>query len=202
MTTSPTPNTTPGSSRKTVRYLAGAALVSGGLVLGAMFAPVNLAGAQTDTDTSAESTDEAPAEGRRDGGRKGHRGERGDRAERLAEVSGLSVEQITEGFEANMSLAEIATENGVDVDALAADLEASMTDKINEKVAEGRITQEEADEKLAGLADKIDEKLNMTPEERQELRAERRAERQAERDADADADADDADVDEEEVIES
>ncbi|MEM9133100.1 MAG: hypothetical protein AAF962_01440 [Actinomycetota bacterium] len=197
MTPSPNPDNRP-AGRKSLRYLAGASLVSGGLVVGALFSPVGIAGAQTDDGTpeateEADTTESTERDGERD--HKGRKG-KGARLSNFLETTGLTAEQVREGIEADQSLAQIAEANGVDVDALAADLEAAMTERINAKVEEGRITQEEADAKIAELGDKIDEKLNLTPSERQELRQERRAERQAQRDAEA------AETDEEETLDS
>ncbi len=190
------------SPRTSLRYLAGAGLVSGGLVVGALFSPVGIAGAQVDGDApdTAEEAD-ATESPERDGERsqKGRKG-KGARLSSFVETSGLTEDQIREGIEADQSLAEIAEANGVDVDALAADLETAMTERIEAKVEEGRLTQEEADAKIAALGDKIDEKLNLTPSERQEQRQERRQERRDERQDEADAE--ESDETEEETLDS
>lgn len=174
-----------GSNRKSLRYLTGAGLVSGGLVVGALFSPIGIAGAQTE-DTTPDATTEADAtESTERDGERGHKGRKGKgaRMSSFLETSGLTIEQVREGFEADQSLAQIAEANGVDSDGVKADLVAAKTERINAMVEAGRITQEEADAKIAELDDKIDEKLNLTPSERQALREERRAERQAERNA-------------------
>ncbi|MEL7158944.1 MAG: hypothetical protein AAFN30_20450, partial [Actinomycetota bacterium] len=72
-----------------------------------------------------------------------------------------------------------------------ADLIASATEHINEAVANERLTQDEADAKIAELDERIDQMLNTTPEERQEQRAERRQQRRGHHhDHDAPADED------------
>ncbi|MEL7158726.1 MAG: hypothetical protein AAFN30_19315, partial [Actinomycetota bacterium] len=118
MTNTPSSRTGRSANRKTKRYLAGAALVSGGLVVGALFSPVGIAGAQSDSDPGTESVEEAPAtEGTEstDGEdtKRGRHGRRGHRLGHVTEISGLTTDQLREGFEAGQTLAETAAANGV-----------------------------------------------------------------------------------------
>ncbi|MEM7337952.1 MAG: hypothetical protein AAF467_04835 [Actinomycetota bacterium] len=162
------------STGKAKRYIAAAALLTGGLTVGAFLSPVGLAGAQTDdadTDTSAEveaeSTDvETDGE---DEGRKG-RGNRGARSEAVADLIGVDVDTLREGREAGMTLAEIAAENGVDTDTLVAGLVDLASERMAEAVEAGRIDQADADEKLADATERITELVNAEPGERGEGR--------------------------------
>ncbi|MEM8922981.1 MAG: hypothetical protein AAGD35_05720 [Actinomycetota bacterium] len=162
MNTSPNKRTTEGSGRKGRRYLAAVALLSGGMVAGALFSPIGLAGAQSDADAEAPAA-ESSENGEREG--RGKRG-KGGLGQHLTEVTGLTAEQLREGFEAGNTLAETIEANGGDVDAVADAIAAQITERMNEAVADGKLTQEEADEKLADLDTKVDERLNAEPGER------------------------------------
>lgn len=114
-------------------------------------------GLQDATDGEAvEAT--GPGEGRR-----GHRGH--GNAEVVAEALGLTTDELHEAREAGQSLADVAAAQGVSIDVV---IEAIITDaetRIAEKVAEGDLTQEEADERLAGLEERVTEKVNQAPGE-------------------------------------
>lgn len=77
-----------------------------------------------------------------------------------AETLGLSVEDLRTALSEGQSLADVAAANGVDVqsvvDALVAEAQAHMA----EKVAEGDLTQEEADERLATVTERITAMVN------------------------------------------
>ncbi len=169
-----TTNSTPS---KTKKFTAGAGLLVAGLAAGAMFSPIGLAGAQeTDTDTDAPATD-APAT--EDGEiREGRRGQRGEAKRAVLNELGVSDEALEAGKEADQTLSEIAAAAGVSEADLVAALTDASTERIAEAVESGRITQEEADAKLAELDAKIAERISTSPSERQAEREARRAERQ------------------------
>lgn len=115
---------------------------------------------ETDTETPADAPADTPEQ---DGERRGGRG--GCDNEAVAEVLGLTADELRAEREAGNSLADIATEVGVAVDDV---VEAIVTDKaehIAEKVAAGEITQAEADEKLVDLETRTLERVNRTPGE-------------------------------------
>ncbi len=145
-------------SSLTSKRLFGAGMLAAGMVAGAMFAPIGLASAQDDADTD-DSTEAAPG-----GERREHRQHRGEALESL----GIDAETVRAGFDADKSLATIAGENAVTEAALTAAIEADMESHIADAVENGRLTQEEADEKLAGLTDTITERVNTVPSERPE----------------------------------
>lgn len=68
----------------------------------------------------------------------------------------MTVEELQVAGESGQSLAEIA---GEDLDALVEYLTAESTARINEAVADGTLTQEQADERLDGLADRIQSRI-------------------------------------------
>ena len=101
---------------------------------------------------------EAPAEGRR-----GHRGH--GNSEVVAEALGMTPDELYEARQAGQSLADIAATQGVSVDVVIQAITDDAESRIDEKVAAGEITQEEADERLAGLDERVTEKVDATPGE-------------------------------------
>lgn len=108
------------------------------------------------------------------GGRGGH-GERGGRGfgdhlallDLAAEQTGLTVDEIMDQLRAGTPLADILTANNVAVDAFIEAAVAQATERANAAVAEGRITQAQADRMLEQLrerlTDRIDEPMGSGP---------------------------------------
>lgn len=179
MTTN-TPTTNPGGSagnrsgnqggNRARKYLI-AAGAAAGLAIGGLTA-ANVASAQTD-DTPVEDlplqvdppadeqAPETPAEG--EDGRRGCGGHRGRSLEGAAEAIGIEADALREALQSGQSIADVATANGVDpatvVDALIADAEARLADK----VADGTLSQAEADERLAEKTERIEDRVDRTP---------------------------------------
>ncbi len=80
----------------------------------------------------------------------------------VADLIGLSPEEIMELRQDGMSLAEIAAAQGVDEQTLTDALVAAATDRVQQKVDEGVITQEQADEILAQITDRMSDVVNRT----------------------------------------
>ena len=74
----------------------------------------------------------------------------------IADAIGITVDELEAAKESGQTLAEIAGDN---LPALVEHMTAEATEKINDAVAEGRITQEQADEKLDGLSERIEQRL-------------------------------------------
>lgn len=101
-------------------------------------------------------------------GRPGKGGRRGFGAiGTISEAIGLDAEEIMSTWQEGGTLADIITANGGDVEAVKAQIVADVTEKINEALAEGKIDQAEADEKLAELEAHVDEQLNSEFEARE-----------------------------------
>ncbi len=136
-------------------------LALGGLGLASM------ASAQTaeSTDVDTTATDDGTTEeregrrGNRGDGRRGHHGDCGARGEAVAELLGIEAEDLRAQLEAGSTLAEIAEANGVDPDDLVDQLVADVTERLDEKVADGRLTEDEAAEKLAEKAERIEDRV-------------------------------------------
>lgn len=81
------------------------------------------------------------------------------KAEKLAEIAdaiGIGVEELVAAKEAGTPLAEIAGDN---LPAVVDLMVNKATERIEQGVADGRISQEQADEKLAGLEERIEARL-------------------------------------------
>jgi len=98
------------------------------------------------------------------GSKKGfHRGfDVGVKLEDLATFLGVDVSVIHEGLVNEQSLAEIAEANGKSRDELKTHITSNVEEKLAELVADGSITQEQADEKLQNFTDQLDEMIDRT----------------------------------------
>jgi uncharacterized protein YidB (DUF937 family) len=80
----------------------------------------------------------------------------------VSEATGLEVSDVVDQLQGGASIADILTANGVDVDAFIGDVIARAEERLNRAVANGRITQERADEMLARLTERLPELVNET----------------------------------------
>lgn len=98
------------------------------------------------------------------GGRDGHGGHggfgRGVAAQAVADSLGVTVDELVTALRDGQSIADVAAAQGVDVqvaiDAMVAEVQAHL----DEEVAEGDLTQEEADARLATATERITERVN------------------------------------------
>lgn len=77
-----------------------------------------------------------------------------------AEVLGTTVDDLRSALRDGQSLADVAAANGVDVQAVVDALVAEAQAHLGEKVAEGDLTQEEADARLAEITERITAMVN------------------------------------------
>ncbi|SHG19098.1 hypothetical protein [Geodermatophilus nigrescens] len=98
------------------------------------------------------------------GGRGGHGGPGfGAGLSVAAETLGLSEDELRTALEADdASLATVAADQGVAVEDLTAALVQAAQERLDEAVADGRLTQEEADERAADLESRIAELVEST----------------------------------------
>jgi len=87
-------------------------------------------------------------------------GIRGNIIGTAAEAIGVSKEELGAELRAGKSIAEVASEHGVGLDAVKAAIVDATKTKLDAAVAAGKIDQANADERLQKLADKLDELLN------------------------------------------
>lgn len=129
-----------------------------GLVLGVP----GLTSAAGDVETgSIDKRSSDDADGRHGRG-KGKGGKMGS-PETLATALGVDTETLRSEFAAGKSIADIAAEQGIAIDTVVAALVADLEEHLNEHVADGSLTEDEAAEKLASAEDRISEKVNEVP---------------------------------------
>jgi hypothetical protein len=175
------PATTPIARRRLATAAAGAG-VGIVAVVGLAVGASGLAGAADDTPPAADAAEEAtPARGERlaealaplveDGtltqeqadavvarlgeawAERPHRGGPGPGMEATAEVLGMTTDEVRAALASGSTLAELAEERGVATEDLVDAMLAGMEERLAERVADGTITQEQADERLAEAAE-------------------------------------------------
>ncbi|MGY2084919.1 hypothetical protein [Blastococcus sp. SYSU DS0539] len=110
---------------------------------------------QEQADEVATTLDEAGI-----GDRGGHRGGGLDLAA-AATVLGMTEDELHTALEADgTTLAQVAEEQGVAVDTLVDALATAQQERIAAAVEDGRLTQEQADERLADLEERVTERVN------------------------------------------
>lgn len=127
---------------------------------------------QAQADAVIAAIEEAgPPDGGHGGpGMRGGRG--GPGLEVAADAIGITEEELRTALRDGGTLAEVAEANGVDPQAVIDALVAELQTRLDEKVADGDLTQEEADEKLASGIERITERMTSTPPEPGEGRPE------------------------------
>lgn len=119
-------------------------------------------------DVETDSIDERSSDGVEDGadGRHGRGKGKGGKMgspETLATALGVDTETLRSEFAAGKSIADIAAEQGIAIDTVVAALVADLEEHLDEHVADGSLTEDEAAEKLASAEDRISEKVNEVP---------------------------------------
>ena len=100
-----------------------------------------------------------------------------DRHSRAIEVLldlGLDPADVREGFANGQTLGDTAEANGISADAVVDAITASMTERLNQALADGKITAEEAAEKAAGIPEKATEIVNSIPDRKDKDRGHRK----------------------------
>lgn len=146
-----------------------AAAMTFAVVLGAG----GIAAAQTDrgvAQTPEPPVAEEPApeanEERGDSDRRQRRSNRRARAHSVvAESIGITVEELREEFQSGKSIAQIAEENGVDSDDVVTSLVSAIEERLDTAVENGRLTEDEAAERLATKSERIAERIDRLPGE-------------------------------------
>jgi hypothetical protein len=163
-------------ARRTRKYLV-ALGATAGIAIGG-FTAANVASAQTDdipveelplqVDPPAEGeAPQSPGDGEPgDDGRRGCGGHRGRNLGGAAQAIGIEPDALREALQSGQSMADVATANGVDPSAVVDALIADAEDRLAEKVDDGTLTQAEADERLAEKTERIDDRVNRVPGER------------------------------------
>ena len=90
----------------------------------------------------------------------------GEKLDAAAEYLGVTDEELREALQSGKSLAEIAEENGKSVDDLKDSLLTEAETRLNEAVADEKLTREQADRILERLREGIDDLVNASGENR------------------------------------
>jgi hypothetical protein len=77
-----------------------------------------------------------------------------------ADQTGLQPREIMQELNAGKSLADVLTEHSVDVNTFVDTAVGQAEERLNQAVANGRITQEQADERLTQLRENLTERIN------------------------------------------
>ena len=119
--------------------------------------------AQADAVTSAlqEARPEGRPGGRGIGRGMGH-GRIGHSLEAAATAIGIAPDELRTALRDGQTIAEVAAENDVDIQTVIDAMAAEVKTHLDEEVAAGERTQEEADAKLADAIERITERLNDT----------------------------------------
>jgi uncharacterized coiled-coil protein SlyX len=86
----------------------------------------------------------------------------------VLEQTGLRMQELREQMGEDGILADVITANGGDVQAVIDAAVAQATERINTAVENERITQEQADERLAELTERLTERINSPRPERED----------------------------------
>lgn len=114
---------------------------------------------QLEQDGQDGDNDGEGREGRRGDGHQGN-GRRGRLLNTAAEVIGIESQELRGELQDGATIAEVAEDNDVDVDALVAEIVAHVEERLAEKVDAGDITEEEAADKLESKTERIEDKVN------------------------------------------
>jgi 3-hydroxyacyl-CoA dehydrogenase len=93
------------------------------------------------------------------GGRGGQRGPHGEHLDVVAEVLGMTTDEVREALASGQTIAELAEAQGVPLQDVADALVAAEAERLQQAVEDGRLTQEEADESLALMEQNVLEHL-------------------------------------------
>jgi hypothetical protein len=85
---------------------------------------------------------------------------RGKHLDVAAQAIGIEVDALREALRGGQTMAEVAQANGVDVQTVVDAIVADISARIDEAVANGRLTQAEADEKKAELPERVTARVN------------------------------------------
>lgn len=109
------------------------------------------------------SDGDAPDGERQFDGQKDHRRGHGRGFQAIINASGLDASIFVDGFESGMTINEVLAANNVDSGLVLGMVLADIEVKLSEKVADGSITQAEADEMLANAESKLSTLMDSTP---------------------------------------
>ena len=114
----------------------------------------------TITQEQADKVAEALKDAMPQGGRGGGMGRGGPGLDAAATALGITADELRTELEGGTTIAEVAAAKGVDVQTVIDAMVAQAKTHLDEEVAAGEHTQEEADQKLADLTERITDSVN------------------------------------------
>jgi hypothetical protein len=109
----------------------------------------------------ADAVSEHLAENRPERRRGGHQHRGGHGGEAVAEALGIDIETLRGEIQAGNSIADVAAANGIDIQVVVDAILEGPTERIGTAVENGRLTEQEAADRLADLTDRIEERVNI-----------------------------------------
>jgi hypothetical protein len=134
--------------------LAAGVITAGGIAL----APAALAAVTDSGSSDSSSTSTGTGDGERRGP-GGHGGPGGPALATILETLDITADELAAAREAGQSLADLAAAQGVETQTLIDALVADREEHLAEHVADGDLTQAEADERLAEVTERITERV-------------------------------------------
>lgn len=129
-----------------------------------LFGSAGLAAAQTDQDETPAPTEEDQTD--RSERRQRRIARRAAVGSIVAETIGITIEDLRAEFQDGNSVADVAEANGVDPETVAEALIGALEERLDTAVENGRLTEEQAAERLERRSERIAERLERTRGER------------------------------------
>ena len=123
-------------------------------------APLVEDGVITQAQADAITDNFVEAQTERQQAREERRAQRDADRQELLDLLGIEGEALREAFSEGQTLADVAETQGVDVQSVIDLLVGNAEDRIAQAVEDGKLTAEEAEEKLAEITDKVTDKVN------------------------------------------
>ena len=86
----------------------------------------------------------------------------------IAQALGVTEDELRTAFQDGKSVADVATEKGVSLDTVVNAVIADETTRLAQAVTDGKLTQEQADQRLADLSTNLPDRLSQVPPARGE----------------------------------
>ncbi len=86
----------------------------------------------------------------------------------IAQALGVTEDELRTAFQDGKSVADVATEKGVSLDTVVKAVIADETTRLAQAVTDGKLTQEQADQRLADLSANLPDRLSQVPPARGE----------------------------------
>jgi len=146
-------------TKTTASVLIGLTALGGGAAL----APSLVGAQEVEAPAQVQEDSETTERSERRTERREARSERREaRQQSMADLLGVTVEELRTARQDGQSLVEIGAANGVSEQAIIDAIVTEISDRVDAKVADGSIDADRAADKLATLEERVTEKVNNT----------------------------------------